>query len=354
MGKMLDLIRECKAPAAMVQKAARGRLALPLWERLEVLVFLATSEDYQGTMLSDDARLALTSLDTEDLISAFAAPELPFRVAAFYLRKRSLDPRLAAALASNTAVEERLLTSFAQLCDLQQRAALLSCERVQSSARLMVAVCGKKTMEAERPAAELAGEFADDDVLQFLSENAAELGSEAADLELRGEAEDEDELFDLILKACTFDEYSPDGMDEAKRLSLIQKISSLRTGDRVKLALRGNREVRTLLIRDTSRLVCLAVIDSPKVSDTEIESYAAMTGLQECVLRGIASRRRYMKHYNVVKLLTSNPKMPLDVSLKLLPHILDPDLKRIIKDKNLPDTLRKVGFKLWRDRNTRK
>jgi len=370
--RMLFLMREGKAPEAILKKAAEGSLALPALEGLEILVELAEDSSISGGRYQSTAAQTLARMDEAALAACFAEPELPLHVIEHYLSDEELSPRLLRALCDNRAVSEEHLRAFASHADLPQRAALLSSERVQSSERLMIAAASgrpraKKKPEPAAPIAEVQEEESfqladeaeiaaalDDDVLEFLENNADELGSERNDLDLKKEGMESDELFELILRACSYDEYMPDGMDESQRMSLIQQIGSLRIGDKIKLALRGNREVRTLLIRETSRMVALAVIDSPKITDQEIENFSAMTGLQDFVLRAIAGKRRFMKRYNVVRILCFNPKFPLDISLKLAPRLIDADLKRLIKDKNLPETLRKVSFKIWRDRNTRK
>jgi hypothetical protein len=72
-------------------------------------------------------------------------------------------------------------------------------------------------------------------------------------------------------------------------------------GERVQLAMKGTKDERFILIRDGSRVVSLAVLESPKVTDTEVEGFAAMKNVQEIVLRGIAAKRKFMKKYGVIR-----------------------------------------------------
>jgi len=72
------------------------------------------------------------------------------------------------------------------------------------------------------------------------------------------------------------------GAGEQEHLSILQKIGRMRGGERIKLAVRGNREERMVLIRDRSKLVSLAVLESPKVNDAEMETFAAMKNVQGC------------------------------------------------------------------------
>ncbi len=136
--------------------------------------------------------------------------------------------------------------------------------------------------------------------------------------------------------------------EEVEQLSLLQRIGRLRVGERIKLAMRGNREERMVLIRDRSKLVSLAVLESPKVNDAEMESFAAMKNIQEAVLRAISTKRKYMRNYGVVKALASNPKTPLDAALPLLPHLLVKDQRTLAVNKNVNETVRKIALKLYR------
>ena len=139
--------------------------------------------------------------------------------------------------------------------------------------------------------------------------------------------------------------------DEAKRLTLLQKISQLRVVERVQLAMKGTREARGLLIRDSCRVVQRAVLQSPQLTGREVEGFAAMTSLSDETLRLIASNRKFRKNYTVTKALINNPKTPLEISLHLLPTINPQDLKLLTTNKNIPDTLRTTAVRLQRRRS---
>ncbi|MBI3405932.1 MAG: hypothetical protein HY046_10800 [Acidobacteria bacterium] len=101
-------------------------------------------------------------------------------------------------------------------------------------------------------------------------------------------------------------------------------------------------------------MVQRAVLQSPRVTEQEIESYAAMTSLSDEILRLIARNRNFMKNYTIVKKLITNPKLPVDVSLHLLPRMTGQDLKFLTMNKNIPETLRSTAVKLQRSRQTQK
>jgi hypothetical protein len=140
--------------------------------------------------------------------------------------------------------------------------------------------------------------------------------------------------------------------DPTKRESLLQRLAKMRVTERMQLAFKGGREERMALIRDSARLVQRAVMQSPKLTEREVEGFASITSLTEEVLRLIATGRSYRKNYTIAKNLCFNPKTPLDVSLHLLVRIHTPDLKTLTNNKNIPETLRTTALKFFRQRTT--
>jgi len=137
---------------------------------------------------------------------------------------------------------------------------------------------------------------------------------------------------------------------EEQRGSALQKISKLDTQGRIQLAMKGNKEERSLLIRDGTKVVALAVLDSPKITDGEVEKFASQKNVLEAVLRAITMKRRFMKMYPVVRNLTSNPRTPIDVSLGLIKHLLTPDLRNLAGNKEVSDTVRKMAMRMFRQK----
>ena len=138
--------------------------------------------------------------------------------------------------------------------------------------------------------------------------------------------------------------------EPAKRQSLLQQISKMNVAARVQFAIKGGTEARRTLIRDVSKVVQRAVLQSPRLTDQEVESFASMSTLTDEILRLIANNRNFRKNYAVVRNLLNNPKTPIDISLHLLPALNAQDLKRLGMNKNVPETLRSSALKLQRTR----
>lgn len=136
----------------------------------------------------------------------------------------------------------------------------------------------------------------------------------------------------------------------AKRDNAMQKINRLDVKGRIQLALKGNKEERSLLIRDGTKVVALAVLEAPKLSDGEVERFALQKNVLEAVLRQIPLKRRFMKNYIVVRNLVANPRTPLDLGLGLMKHLMMQDLKNISNNKEISETVRKLALKLYKQK----
>jgi hypothetical protein len=131
-----------------------------------------------------------------------------------------------------------------------------------------------------------------------------------------------------------------DEPDEDTAEARPQILSLLPVIERIKLALRGSREQRAVLIRDPNKVVSVAVIGSPKLNVNEIETYARMTSVQEEVLRVIGTNRLWLKHYPVMAALVRNPKTPVAIAMPLVVRLNERDVKLVTRDRNVSDGVR--------------
>ncbi|MGB6483187.1 MAG: hypothetical protein WBE86_06840, partial [Candidatus Acidiferrales bacterium] len=141
--------------------------------------------------------------------------------------------------------------------------------------------------------------------------------------------------------------------DPVKRKTLLERLAKMNVLDRVKLALTGGREERIILIRDPNKVVQRCVLQSPRLTDAEVENFASMTTLTMEILRIIANNRRWMKGYSVVKNLIFNSKTPLDITLHQLPRLTPRDLKILSSSKGVPETLRSTAAKMIAKRSAK-
>jgi predicted RNA-binding protein len=139
-----------------------------------------------------------------------------------------------------------------------------------------------------------------------------------------------------------------------RRDSTLAKIAKLDIKGRIALAMRGGKEERSILIRDGTKLVALAVLDSPKVTDGEVEKIALQKNVLEAVLRQIPLKRRFAKNYTIMRNLVFNPRTPLDLSLGLMKNLLIHDLKNLSGNKEVSETIRKLALRMFKQKMEKK
>jgi hypothetical protein len=128
--------------------------------------------------------------------------------------------------------------------------------------------------------------------------------------------------------------------EEEARRSASQRMAMLNVAERIKVAMKGTKEERAVLIRDPNKLVSVSVLSSPKLTESEVESFSKMANVSEEVLRIIGMSRAWTKNYGVIAALARNPKTPLSVSLNFVLRLNERDLKMISLDRNLQEPLK--------------
>jgi hypothetical protein len=409
MPRMIDSIRNSALPSNMMQFAAKGALLVPPAEMLEILVYLANHNKVFG----QQARLTLAGWDEASSIKAAADPQTPKEVLDYLIDSENLRPALLPSLLENPSVSEDFLTRLAATARRDQVDFLLNSPRASRSRAVMellaassnltsaaaavvqekLAAFGVRTSpdSASRyepavkapaevapqsdaspmPAHESSSEDVPEEAIHaFLSQHASEIEAEgnktfepvSMHQEFASESSDtpvEAKAAAAAAAAGTSETSSAPRRGVQKkwilsadeqRGSALQKISKLDTKGRILLAMKGTKEERSLLIRDGTKIVALAVLESPKVTDSEVERFAAQKNVLEAVLREISMKRRFIKQYPIVRNLTFNPRTPIDVSLGLLKNLLIQDLRHLAGNKEVSDTVRKLATKMFRQK----
>jgi hypothetical protein len=149
------------------------------------------------------------------------------------------------------------------------------------------------------------------------------------------------------------DENAPP-LDEGKRLTLAQRIMKMSIAEKIKLATKGNKEARTYLLRDSNKLVAVAVIRSPKITEGEVLAVANNRAALDDVLRVVCNNREWLKDYRVKVALTKNPKVPLPVAMKFLAQLREAEVKDLSRNKNVPSGVQFLARKMLDKKNAPK
>ena len=281
-------------------------------DRAEVLAVLSHDPD---EMVASRAQDALLSIAPEVFVDAIKRPEALPVLFSYVAKNLSDKPGVGEALVQNKNCPAGFLVPVVQhLSSVGIQALLEDLGRVSDSLALATALEHSSAVTPDQK-----------NILR----------------EMHGGTMDEAALADAAAEA------EP---DMQRRQTLLQQIAKMTVAQRVQFAIKGGSEARRTLIRDTNKVVQRAVLQSPRLTDQEVEAFASMANLTDEILRLIAANRVFRKNYLVVRNLVNNPKLPLDVSLHLLPMINAIDLKKLTMNKNIPETLRTSAIKLQKQR----
>ncbi|MBI4912232.1 MAG: hypothetical protein HY823_05805 [Acidobacteria bacterium] len=185
--------------------------------------------------------------------------------------------------------------------------------------------------------------------LELIDEvEAGRLDKAWAELPLPQEASDEESLTDHQARERAeklLRSIKEEGGEEPT-LTLTQRVMKLKTNQKIILAIKGGKEERTLLIRESNRLIQVAVVRNGRITEGEITYIAQMRTVTDEVLRIISMNREWMKKYPIVKNLVMNPRTPLPLAMNNLRRIREFDLKLMAKDRNVSEALRREAKRL--------
>lgn len=382
------------APQAARLAAARGLLPLPQAELLEVLVALASTSDAE---IAEAAAETLLEQEQDDLLAAARDHETSPQVLSFLATsKATLRDVLEATILNTQTPDEAISTLASKSVDgsllefisvNQQRLirtpgiieAILQNSARTPEAERRVKETKREFFEKERGARQIAEELrarGNTAAAEFFE--TAELQTDAGDLTIEDawliaqhiEVVDAD-IDDSWLPAERYLELTTETAEDKaasvqrileherlergeiapERISLIRQLMFMNARDRMKLAMKGDREARSILIRDSNKVVASAVINNPRVTDQEVENIAAMRTVSDEVLRLIALNRAWARSYTITHNLARNPRTPIPTVINLLPRIRTKDLQHLSQNRNISEAVRRQALRLSQARS---
>ena len=140
----------------------------------------------------------------------------------------------------------------------------------------------------------------------------------------------------------------------AEIVSVYQRILKMKHQEKVRVALLGTKDERSILVRDASRQIASLVLRNPKLTDGEMDGFAQMRNIDSDLLRQMGMNRHFVKKYSVVHALVRNPKTPSPTALNLIKLLREADLKNLERDKNIPEVIRRQAKKLKEQKDLKK
>ena len=385
------------APRPAQIAAARGILPLSQNDLLEILVGLAQGDDGE---LSETAQKTLAEQDQAELGKVIKSSETAPTVLSFFAESTGLPKEIYESILTNANTPTTAIAKFARGTKSGDLLELISFNQqllIQTPAIIEAIISNPfRTAEAERRASETKREFFEKErgAQQIASELRAQ-GKEAAaefieQAEFTGEDLDEKAFEDAILlaemievpdseiddswlalafieelyeetdeqRAAIFDKIVgelkfEDDSVSSERVSMINRILKMGMKDRVKLAMKGDREARNILIRDPNRIVAQAVVQNARITEQEVEKIASMRSAPEEVLRLIATNRNWARNYTIMHNIARNPRAPIGNVMTILTRMQLKDLQAMSKNKNITDAVRRQALRLFSARQGR-
>jgi len=372
------------APPAARSAAARGMLPLPQADLLEALVHLTADND---PAIAGAAQETMAEQQAADLLQAAAAENTAPSVLGYLASLTSATREIHEAIAANANTPDEAIALLARATVHASLIELITFnqQRLIRSPAIIDAILlnPARTPEAERRAKETRREFFEKErgarqiaeELRARGNAAAAEFFESADLSTaQGEMSIDDawviaqhiEVSDVDIDdswlAREFMEETPEqiaanvqavlnaerleGEISPERVSLIRKIMFMTVKDRVKLAMKGDREARGILIRDSNKVVATGVIHNPRITDHEIENISSMRQVADEVLRIIGNNRQWARSYPIIHNLVRNPRTPMATAVQILPRIRTKDLKSISLNRNVSQAVRQQAYRL--------
>ena len=382
------------APQPARLAAARGLLPLPQADLLEALVSLRTSDDAE---IASAAEATLEGQEPDEMLSLAREAETPPTVLGYLATRASAGHEIHEAVTLNASTPDEAIASLAGVTPDGAILELIALnqQRLIRAPAIIEAVINNpaRTAEAERRVRETRREFFEKErgAQQIAGElrargrtAAAEFIESAESINAAGAftAEDawliaehievsdtdiDDSWLALGLIEEIYEETAEQRAANAERIiadvhregaevtpervALIRRIMMMTVRDRIKLAMKGDREARAILVRDSNKAVATAVMHNPRITDHEIEGISAMRTVADEVLRMIAMNRSWARSYPIIHNLARNPRTPIATAMGILPRIRTKDLQQITQNRNVSEAVRRQSFRLAQARS---
>jgi hypothetical protein len=378
------------APPQARMAAARGMLPLAQEELLELLVALRADDDAEVARAADET---LSAQESSLLSAAASAADTPAPVLAYLATRADLGRAAQEAVALNNSTPDEAIVELARATGEGSVLEVISInqQRLIRAPQIIDAVLSNpaRTPDSERRVRETRREFFEKergarqvaDEMRARGMDAAAEFFEAAESVGEGEAlsaEDawliaqhievsDEDIDDSWLPAEWLEELIEETFEQRQsaaarlvaeataeaganaapeRVALIRRIMLMKVKDRMKLGMKGDREARSILIRDSNRIVAQAVINNPRITDQEVEAIAAMRTVSDEVLRLIAMNRAWARQYPIIHNLARNPRTPLPTAITILMRLQTKDLKNLSQNRNVPEAVRRQALRL--------
>lgn len=340
---MLQRILSGGAPLPLRSAAARGALPLPRAVLTRLYLHLRNDPDESVRF---EAESSLGQLNAEFVLEVLSDPTCDPVVLEHFVPMAVRDQQLAEKVVFHPNVNAKTLSVLAAegnagVLDL----VLTNQERMLKTPGLVDKISVNPALRADQRGRLL------DMIDRFFQGETQRAEADAAPGEAPGETLDAEQIA-KILEINVGELFAASEIMDAEEFaqstdlvirSAYKKILTLNTAQKAILAMKGGREERTILVRDTNKVVALSVLKNARITEGEIESIAAMRNVSDEILRSIGASREWSKLYMVTSNLVRNPRTPPSISTNFVNRLNNKDLKILAGDRNVPEIIRRMA-----------
>jgi len=141
-------------------------------------------------------------------------------------------------------------------------------------------------------------------------------------------------------------EEEPVKEDDEEFLSKYKTAQMMGIGEKIKMALSGDKEWRSILVKDANKLVSGSVIKNPRISEAEILTLIKAGIQNDEIMRLICANKEWIKNYKIRKALVENNRTPVQNAMRYLGTMTEKDLSSFAKSKNISSVISTMAKRL--------
>ena len=312
-----------EAPRELRLMASRGALPLSGKDLVTVLFFLCHGGDEE---IRSHALATCRELPASVLGPTLRDPSVHPQLLDFVARLRLTELAVMEPLLTNPAVADATLVHVAGHSDGGVLSLVAHNDRRLAAAPAIVAAL-LANPKADRPLKFRLG---------WQEEAPAAAAGETGDRETDLDADATDALPD---DGAEPGEGDGEIDEEEMNLSKYQQAMELGVSEKIKIAMSGDKEWRSIFLKDSNKLVSAAVMKNPRITDGEVLAVAKNKSANEELIRLITLNKDWVKHYEIKKALVLHPKTPLPKALRYMNILSDKDLKHLSTSRGVSQVL---------------
>lgn len=293
------------APRDIKMLAASGKLPIEPRELLVALYFLSNDKDPE---ISAEAKKSVHNIPHHILIPLLESPDAHPKIIDFTSRIFAEESDVIKAILQSRNVHVKTIERLALNAD-EVLLEIISNQQKKLLAYPLIFEAVKKNPNITIPVLEKIGSL-----------------MEAGTVE--------EELPEALIKEKE-EQNGSEEEEEEEEGSLYAQILKMGVSQKIKLAITGNKEARSLLIKEPNRLICGNVMKNPRITDSEVLLFSASKNVGADVFKAIVGNKDWMKNYQIKLNLVANPRVPLPTAMNLLLHVRGKDLELIAKSREV-------------------